>query len=255
MKSISKLNRVRLGRLLTELQDNPKSAREILARQVFQAKGGYAHVVGITGAVGSGKSTLISQMLPFLRREGRRIVVLAIDPSSARSGGALLGDRIRMRDLYLDPGVFIRSLATRGAPGALTVALPNMIEACRLFCDTVIIETAGSGQSDLQVHRLVHTLVVVLAPLGDAITLMKSGQADFAHIVAVNMREGVAGGDRFAQEASVLLAHASTTDDWERKVFPVNAKTGEGVEPLVQEGILGHARFLGHLESELPFHA
>ena len=142
---ISGADRGRLARLITRLQDEPEHAEETLASEGLIRDAALGHTVGISGAAGVGKSTLISRMLLVLRKESLRVVVLAIDPTSERSRGALLGDRIRMRESYRDEGVFIRSLATRGASEALTVALPAIIRACSSACDLVIVETAGAG--------------------------------------------------------------------------------------------------------------
>ena len=236
---ISHADRSRLARLITRLQDDPERAdAEPPAADGLGGGSASAHTVGISGVTGAGKSTLISRMLPLLRKENLRVVVLAIDPTSERSQGALLGDRIRMRDSYADEGVFIRSLATRGAPEALTVALLAIVRAASAFCDILLVETAGAGQVDVGIHRHVDTFVAVIAPLGDAITLMKSGQTEHAHIVAVNVRRGLEGNDRFVEQASVLLSEDSPEDGWKRRVFALDAKYDEGIKPFVREGIL-----------------
>ena len=241
---ISRADRGRLARLITRLQDEPEQANETLASEGPIQDAAVGHTVGVSGAAGVGKSTLVSRMLSVLRKEGLRVVVLAIDPTSESSRGALLGDRIRMRGSYHDEGVFIRSLATRGAPEALTVALPAVIRACSSACELVIVETAGAGQVDVGINRHVDTLVTVVAPLGDAITLMKSGQTEHAHMVAVNVRRGLEGNDRFVQQARVILGGDPLEDGWERKVFSVDAKHGEGIEPFVRDGVLAHREAL-----------
>ena len=235
---ISRAERGSLGRLITRLQNEPERADETLASRGMDPESVSAHVVGMSGVAGAGKSTLISRMLPLLREDNLRVVVLAIDPTSEGSQGALLGDRIRMRGSYADEGVFIRSLATRGAPEALTVALPAIIRACSFSCDLVIVETAGAGQVDVGIHRQVDTFVAVVAPLGDAITLMKSGQTEHAHIVAVNVRRGLEGNDRFVAQARVIVGGDSLQDEWKRKVFALDAKHDEGIEPFVRDGVL-----------------
>ena len=239
---ISKADRGRLARLITRLQDSPDEAGA--AADGAGARSAAAHAVGISGAAGAGKSTLIARMLPILRDEGLRVVVLAIDPTSDVSRGALLGDRIRMRDSYVDEGVFIRSLATRGASEALTVALPAIIRACSESADVVIVETAGAGQVDVGIHRHVDTFVAVAAPLGDAITLMKSGQTEYAHIVAVNMRRGLEGGDLFVEQARAILGRGSPRERWQRKVFALDAKHDEGIRPFVHDGVFAHRKAL-----------
>ena len=244
MDVISDTDRGRLARLITRLQEEPERADEILASERPGIGAVAGHTIGISGAGGVGKSTLISRMLHVLRKEKLRVVVLAIDPTSELSQGALLGDRIRMRESYGDDGVFIRSLATRGAQQALTVALPAIIRVCSTVCDLVIVETAGAGQVDVGIHRHVDTFVTIVAPLGDAITLMKSGQSEHAHVVAVNVRRGLEGNDRFVQQAGVILGGASLEDGWKRRVFAIDAKNREGIEPFVREGILAHREAL-----------
>ena len=238
MNVISGDERAQLARLITRLQNEPNMASDILASKGLSEDVGPTYTVGISGAGGVGKSTLISRMLPVLRKENLRVVVLAIDPTSEQSQGALLGDRIRMRDSYDDDGIFIRSLGTRGAPEALTVAIPSIIQACAPACDLVIVETAGAGQVDVGIHRYVDTLVTVVAPLGDGITLMKSGQTEHSHIIAINVRQGLPDNDRFVQQARVILGGDSIEDGWKRKVFAVDAKHNESIEPFVIEGIL-----------------
>lgn len=236
-KVISNVERNQLSRLITRLQDNFDSADSILESELSD-RSQIGYVVGLSGVAGAGKSTLISKMIPEFRKENLSVVVLAIDPSSEDSHGALLGDRIRMRDSYDDPGVFIRSLATRGAPNALTVALPYIIQASVGFADIVIVETAGAGQIDVGIHKLVNIFVVVLAPLGDAITLMKSGQTEHADIIAVNMRRGLPENDRFTEQARVILGSNSVHGESTRPVFALDAKNSEGIASFVKEGIL-----------------
>ena len=238
MDVISNADRARLARLITRIQDNPEGPDDTLSDDGAESSSSPAHTVGISGVAGAGKSTLISRMLPLLRAEDLRVVVLAIDPTSERSQGALLGDRIRMRDSYNDQGVFIRSLATRGAPEALTVALPAIIRASSASCEIVIVETAGAGQADVGIHRHVDTFVAVVAPLGDALTLRKSGQTEHAHIVAVNVRKGLEGNISFLEQTRIILGSDSLQEGWRRKVFAVDAKHDEGIEPFIREGIL-----------------
>ena len=152
------------------------------------AHAGRAHVVGITGVPGSGKSTLVAKLAAAVRRSGRRIAIVAVDPSSPFSGGAILGDRIRMSDLGGDPGVFVRSMATRGALGGLangTLEAVDVLDAAGF--DMVVIETVGVGQDEVEVARAAHTTVVVSAPgLGDDIQAIKAGILEIADIHAVS---------------------------------------------------------------------
>lgn len=240
MNIISKEDRGRLARLITRLQDSPDSPEKTVVDSDGNSTPYASHVVGISGVGGAGKSTLIAQMLPILRAENLRVIVLAIDPTSNVSKGALLGDRIRMRDSYGDEGIFIRSLATRGASEALTVSLPPIIQACSKSADIIIVETAGAGQIDIGIHRLVDTFVSVIAPLGDSITLMKSGQTEHAHIIAVNMRAGLSGGELFLEQARAILVPSSSQDGWQRSLFSLDADRGEGINHFVHRGVLAH---------------
>ena len=251
MTVISKEQRGHLARLISQLQDSPSTADEIISNEGFDLSASKSHVVGASGAAGVGKSTLIAQMLPILRKEELSVVVLAIDPTSDISNGALLGDRIRMRDSYLDDGVFIRSLGTRGAPDALTVALPAIVRASSIFCDVVLVETAGAGQVDVAIHKFVDTFVAILAPLGDVITLMKSGQTEHAHIVAVNVRRGLPENEQFVEQARIMLGNDMLRERWKRKVFAIDAKHGDGIESLIYEGIFSHRDVLKKTNASL----
>ena len=177
---------VALGRLISRAEAGVDEARGALA--AIYKSAGRAHIVGITGVPGSGKSTLVSKLVQAIRGDGRRVGVIAIDPSSPFSGGAILGDRIRMTDLVLDPGVFIRSMATHGATGGLaarTLAAADILDAGGF--DMIIIETVGVGQDEVEIARASHTTVVVSAPgLGDDIQAIKAGILEIADIHVVS---------------------------------------------------------------------
>lgn len=246
MNTISDTDRAKLGQIITRLHNDPQNAEAIPNDDTSERNGSIGHTIGISGIGGAGKSTLISRVLPLLRKENLTVVVLAIDPTSERSQGALLGDRIRMRDSYTDDGVFIRSLGTRGAPDALTVALPSIVKASAKFADIVLVETAGAGQVDVGIHRLVDTFVTLLAPLGDMITLMKSGQAEHAHVVAVNVRKGLPDNDRFVEQTRILLGREPEENGWKRSVFALDARHDEGIEEFVRDGVLAHRESLAN---------
>lgn len=235
-------DRAKLARILTHLHDNPAVAEHIIKEELGVLKP-RAHTVGVTGAPAAGKSTLTARLLTHLSREGRTAVVLAIDPTSDISGGALLVDRLRMSESYLDPHVFIRSLGSRGSAAGLTPALPEMIAAASMYADMVIVETVGAGQTDTDIRRLVETLVVVLAPLGDFLSIMKSGQTEHAHLVAVNTREGFPGNDRCVAAARAALDN-DTIAGWQRRVFAVDALEERGIEEFLHDGIDAHGEFL-----------
>ena len=175
-----------IARLLTRAESGVGEARPTL--DAMFAHAGRAHVVGITGVPGSGKSTLVAKLAAAVRKSGRTVAIVAIDPSSPFSGGAILGDRIRMGELAGDPGVFVRSMATRGALGGLaagTLEAVDVLDAAGF--DMIIIETVGVGQDEVDVARAAHTTVVVSAPgLGDDIQAIKAGILEIADVHAVS---------------------------------------------------------------------
>jgi len=175
-----------IGRLISRAEAGVPEAREALA-EIYR-RSGRAHVIGITGVPGSGKSTLVAMLGGKLRAQGRKIGVVAVDPSSPYSGGSILGDRIRMADLALDPGVFIRSMATRGAMGGMARAALDAVDILDVGgFDTIIIETVGVGQDEVEIARASHTTVVVSAPgLGDEIQAIKAGILEIADIHVVS---------------------------------------------------------------------
>jgi len=181
-----------IARLLSRAESGIAESRPTL--DAMFAHAGRAHVVGITGVPGSGKSTLVAKLAAQVRSTGRRVAVVAVDPSSPFSGGAILGDRIRMGDLAGDAGIFVRSMATRGALGGLangTLEAVDVLDAAGF--DMVMIETVGVGQDEVDVARAAHTTVVVSAPgLGDDIQAIKSGLLEVADVLVVNKadREG-----------------------------------------------------------------
>ncbi len=180
-------NRLALTRLLTQVENDTSDGRAALT-ELFPHTG-KAHLIGITGAPGTGKSSLVNQLaLHFRKQEERRVAVVAVDPSSPFTGGAVLGDRVRMRDLAGDPGVFIRSMASRGSLGGLaqtTAGLVQVFDAAGF--DIILIETVGAGQAEVEIARLAHTTLVIEAPgLGDDIQAIKAGILEIADILVVN---------------------------------------------------------------------
>ena len=175
-----------IARLLTRAESGIEEARATL--DTMFAHAGRAHVVGITGVPGSGKSTLVAKLAAAVRRSGRKVAIVAIDPSSPFSGGAILGDRIRMSELGGDPGVFVRSMATRGVLGGLAAGALEAVDVLDAAgFDMVVIETVGVGQDEVEVARAAHTTVVVSAPgLGDDIQAIKAGILEIADIHAVS---------------------------------------------------------------------
>jgi LAO/AO transport system kinase len=222
-------DRAALAKLLSLVERGGQAARAI-GRQVGGATGAYT--VGITGASGSGKSTLTSAVLGVVRAEDQRIAVLAIDPSSPFSGGAILGDRVRMGQHDLDDGVFIRSMATRGHLGGLAVAAP---EAVRVLAaagfEWVLVETVGVGQVEVEVAEQADTTVVVVNPgWGDAVQAAKAGLMEIADVFVVNKADrGDAGAT--VRDLDRMLDMAGRTS-WRPPVLRSVATTGDGVEAV-----------------------
>lgn len=202
-------DRLALARLLTQVENDSDEGRAALI-ELFPYTG-RAHLIGVTGSPGTGKSSLVNQLsLHYRKTSGKRVAVVAVDPSSPFTGGAVLGDRVRMRDLSGDPGVFIRSMATRGSLGGLAQSTANMAQVFDAAgFDVVIIETVGAGQSEVDVARLAHTTLVVEAPgLGDDIQAIKAGILEIADILVVNKadRPGVENTEK-ALKSMLELAH------------------------------------------------
>ncbi len=202
-------DRLALSRLLTQVENNVPDGRAALI-ELFPHTG-KAHLIGVTGAPGTGKSSLVNQLaLHYRKKDNKRVAIVAVDPSSPFTGGAVLGDRVRMRDLSGDTSVFIRSMATRGSLGGLAQATANMVQVFDAAgFDVVIIETVGAGQSEVDVARLAHTTLVVEAPgLGDDIQAIKAGILEIADILVVNKadRPGVENTEK-ALKSMLDLAH------------------------------------------------
>src|SRR2546426_6015396 len=220
-----------LARGLTWVESGGKRA-EALSAQLYPHTG-RAQIVGVTGAPGSGKSTLVRALALVARARGRTVGVVAVDPSSPFSGGAILGDRIRMTDLTLDPGVFIRSMATRGALGGLCRAGADAVDLMDAAGRSlVLVETVGVGQDEVDVMLLAHTVVVVSVPgLGDDIQALKAGVLKIADVHAVNKadREGA---DRTLAELRAMLTLMPTAPCvWAPPVLACTAAQAHGIEP------------------------
>ncbi|MBS0321556.1 MAG: methylmalonyl Co-A mutase-associated GTPase MeaB [Proteobacteria bacterium] len=222
-----------IARLLTRAESGVAEARPAL--DAMFAHAGRAHVVGITGVPGSGKSTLVALVAAAIRKQGRTVAIVAIDPSSPFSGGAILGDRIRMGELGGDPGVFVRSMATRGALGGLargTLEAVDVLDASGF--DVVMIETVGVGQDEVDVARAAHTTVVVSAPgLGDDIQAIKAGVLEIADIHVVSKCDKPDANRTIADLKSMLILDLANRPGWKPPVLPTSAATGEGVDALV----------------------
>ena len=227
-----------IARLLTRAESGSDECRPALD-EIFR-RTGHAHVVGITGVPGSGKSTLVAKLAASVRASGRTIAIVAIDPSSPFSGGSILGDRIRMGDLAGDPGVFVRSMATRGALGGLahgTLESVDVLDAAGF--DLVIIETVGVGQDEVDVARAAHTTVVVSPPgLGDDIQAIKAGVLEIADVHVVSKCDRPDASKTLADLKSMLalglsLAAPSARPHWPVPVVATSSIRSEGVAELL----------------------
>ena len=244
-----------VARLISRIEADPEEARDALA--AIHRNTGRAHVVGITGVPGSGKSTLIAQLCRKLRETGRSIGVVAVDPTSPFSGGSILGDRVRMSDLNADPGVFIRSMATRGALGGLSRATMPAVEVLDAAgYDLVIIETVGVGQDEVDVVRAAHSTVVVSAPgLGDEIQAIKAGVLEIADIHVVSKCDRPDANRTISELKSMLMTGLglSEASAWRVPVIGTSAVSGEGLEALIEaiDGPLATLRESGEFDARL----
>jgi LAO/AO transport system kinase len=233
------------ARLLSRLETGGSAAAQISAAITGRTRA--AAVWGLTGPPGVGKSTLTAALISDSRAAGRRVAVLAVDPSSPFSGGALLGDRVRMSEHVTDPGVFIRSMASRGHLGGLSPATPAAVDLmAAIGFDVVMVETVGVGQNEIDVLRLADTVVVVTAPgAGDGIQAAKAGILEIADVLVVNKadREGAAGTVR-ELKAMIALGRSGrqSVDRWRIPVLCTTATQGTGIPELVQQ-IRLHAEF------------
>ena len=239
-----------LARGLTWAESGGKRAEALSAR--LYPHTGRAQIVGVTGAPGSGKSTLVRGLALVARARGRTVGVVAVDPSSPFSGGAILGDRIRMNDLALDPGVFIRSMATRGALGGLCRAAADAVDLMDAAGRSlVLVETVGVGQDEVEVMRLAHTVLVVSVPgLGDDVQALKAGVLEIADVHVVNKADRD-GADRTVAELRAMLTLLPAAEEaWMPPVLPAAAARDEGIEPIA-DALDGHMAYLktsGELE-------
>jgi LAO/AO transport system kinase len=237
-KSVLSGDRLSLARLLTRIENDTAEGRTALD-EIFPHTG-RAHLIGVTGAPGTGKSSLVNQLALHLRKQDKRVAIVAVDPSSPFTGGAVLGDRVRMRDLSGDPDVFIRSMATRGSLGGLAQATAGVVQAFDAAgFDIVLIETVGAGQSEVDIARLAHTTLVVEAPgLGDDIQAIKAGILEIADILVINKadRPGVDSTERalksmldLAHPVHKVFMHHGTSTPLDPPIFAVqNGGTSEG---------------------------
>jgi LAO/AO transport system kinase len=241
-----------IARLITQLENSDEAAQQIITALYHQT--GQAHIVGVTGAPGSGKSTLVNELAKAYRRQEKRVGIIAVDPSSPFTGGALLGDRVRMRDLSGDSGIFIRSMASRGSLGGLsraTASAAKVLDAAGF--DLILIETVGAGQAEVDIAGAAHTTLVIEAPgMGDDIQSIKAGILEIADILVVNKADrpgaartvrslktmlqlGPTGGTRHHGRIITTPAPADIDDAiWQIPVQETVSTDGTGIEVLVE---------------------
>ena len=220
-----------VARAISKVEDGAADVAELM-KQLFP-RTGRALIVGITGAPGAGKSTLVDKLAAFYRKQGERVGIIAVDPTSPFTGGAILGDRIRMQTLALDKGVFIRSMATRGNLGGLaraTVEAVAILDAAGF--EKIIVETVGVGQDEIEIAKAADVCVVVLVPgMGDDVQTMKAGIMEIGDVLVINKadREGVL---RTEKELEALLTFATRTDEWQPPIVKTVAIESKGIEDL-----------------------
>jgi len=222
-----------IARAISKVEDDAASASELM-KQIFP-RTGRALIIGITGAPGAGKSSLVDKLAGYYRQHRDRVGIIAVDPSSPFSGGAILGDRIRMQTLSLDKGVFIRSMATRGNLGGLaraTVEAAAILDASGF--DKVIVETVGVGQDEIEIAKTADVCVVVLVPgMGDDVQTMKAGIMEIADVLVINKadREGVL---RTEKELQALMSLATRADEWQPPIIKTVAIENRGIDDLAR---------------------
>lgn len=243
------------SRLIRNIEDNIPEAKTTI-KHIFPLTGN-AHVVGITGSPGAGKSTLVDGLIEFTRKRNKTVGVLAVDPTSPFTGGAILGDRIRMQRHAEDPGVFVRSLATRGALGGLAKAVGDAIHVLDVMGkDFILVETVGTGQQEVEIINHAHTVIVVLVPgMGDEIQAIKAGIMEIADIFVVNKADRDGAGKLQRELMAVLDMSAIPNGGWrppilsignafdplefERGVTELTTKVQEHYDHLVQTNMIG----------------
>jgi LAO/AO transport system kinase len=220
-----------IARLVSVIENEEPGAAE--AMRALYPETGRAQIVGITGPPGGGKSTLVNRLAGVYRERAARVAIVAVDPSSPFSGGAILGDRIRMRERFLDDGIFIRSMASRGHAGGLaraTARVVNVLDA--LGTDVVLVETVGVGQEEVDVIRVVDTVCLVTVPgLGDDIQAIKAGILEIADVLVVNKADRP-GADETARDLTQMLSLAKDRP-WKTPIVRTSAQSGEGLPQLV----------------------
>jgi len=225
-------DKIALAKLITIIENEPEKAHEIFKH--FEGISNDSHIIGITGSPGVGKSTLTGAICKKLLEEGKSVGIICVDPTSPFSGGAFLGDRIRMTDISLHPNVFLRSLASRGYKGGISRAVFDISLLYEAYgMDVIIIETVGVGQAEFDIYNLAYSVVVVLVPgYGDAIQMQKAGIIEIGDMYNINKKD--LGGEDVAVQIEMMLDDTVFHSGWRPPVSMTDAIAGEGVEELIQ---------------------
>jgi len=231
-----------LARAISLVEREDRDVERLLAN--IYSETGKARIIGVTGSPGSGKSTLVAAMAKFYRAQQKRVGIVAVDPTSPFSGGAILGDRIRMTDLYTDRGVFIRSMATRGFLGGLAKATNDVVDLLDASgFDVVLVETVGVGQDEVEVIRTVQTNMVVLVPgMGDDIQAIKAGIMEIGDIFVVNKADRP-GADKTVTEVTMMMSLVEEHGDWVPPIVKTVASQSKGIDEL-DAAITKHFEYL-----------
>jgi len=251
IKSMISGDRRALGKIITLMENDSSSSAYIIPK--IHNLTGKAHIVGITGPPGSGKSSIVDKLISYYRDEGQKVGVIAIDPTSPFTGGAILGDRIRMKKHYTDKDVFIRSMATRGNLGGLSEATGNTIKALDAFGkDVIIIETVGAGQIEVDIVKVADTVVVVSVPsMGDSVQTLKAGIMEIGDIFAVNKAD-IEGVEKCIMEIRMMLELSEKKGGWNPPIIKTFGNKDDGANELYKS-IKNHHSYLiesGHHEKK-----
>lgn len=236
-----KQDKTALARIITLVENDPEFARILLSRLCRSSHDPY--IIGITGSPGTGKSTLITQMVEYLTERGHQVGIISVDPSSPIYGGAFLGDRVRMRDIILNPKVFIRSVASRGSMGGISKAVYDIVQLYDAYgMNYILIETVGAGQSEVDIFRLAYTVLYLTVPgFGDHVQVLKAGILEIADVLVINKSD--LGGDFVKVNLNMLLESNTQKSDWRTPIIRTIATEGRGITDLFQ-AIQKHRTYL-----------